>query len=77
LAAERSVPHGLTEASCNLGIPHYNFCQRHSTIKTTPAVAAGIANRPMTVADLVERTADYNPPERQGDWQRFLDILPD
>jgi transposase-like protein/IS1 family transposase len=65
------------EAALALYFAHYNFCQRHGTIKTTPAVAAGIANRPMSVADLIDRTADYNPPERQGDWQRFLDTLPD
>jgi IS1 family transposase len=31
----------------------YNFIRKHHTIKTTPAVAAGIANAPLTVADLV------------------------
>lgn len=32
---------------------HYNFIRRHSTIGTTPAVAAGISNREWTVMDLV------------------------
>jgi IS1 family transposase len=32
----------------------YNFIRKHHTIKTTPAVAAGIANSPLTVADLVD-----------------------
>jgi hypothetical protein len=32
----------------------YNFIRKHHTIKTTPAVAAGIANAPMTVLDLVK-----------------------
>jgi transposase-like protein/IS1 family transposase len=35
----------------------YNFCRVHSTIKTTPAVAAGLADRPWTVAELLERAA--------------------
>lgn len=33
---------------------HYNFIRRHQTLKTTPAVAAGIANAPLTVLDLVK-----------------------
>lgn len=33
---------------------YYNFCRKHMTLKTTPAVAAGIANSPLTVLDLVK-----------------------
>jgi IS1 family transposase len=33
---------------------HYNFCRKHSTIKTTPAQAAGIADLTWTVEELVE-----------------------
>jgi len=47
------------------------------TIKTTPAVAAGIIDKPLTIADLIDRTANYNPPQRTGDWGKFLDSLPD
>lgn len=32
----------------------FNFAKKHATIKTTPAVAAGIADRPLTTLDLVE-----------------------
>ena len=32
---------------------HYNFIRKHMTLKTTPAVAAGIATRPLTILDLV------------------------
>ncbi|MEO6709834.1 MAG: IS1 family transposase [Planctomycetota bacterium] len=32
----------------------YNFVKKHATLKTTPAVAAGIASRPMTVLDIVD-----------------------
>lgn len=31
----------------------YNFGRKHMTLKTTPAVAAGIASRPMTMLDFV------------------------
>jgi len=32
---------------------HYNFIRKHQTLKTTPAVAAGIASKSLTVLDLV------------------------
>ncbi len=35
-----------------LNFMHYNFCRRHSTIKTTPALKAGITNRLWTLHDL-------------------------
>lgn len=33
---------------------YYNFCRKHQTLKTTPAVAADLANSPMTLLDLVK-----------------------
>lgn len=38
----------------NLHFWHYNWCRRHQTLKTTPAVAAGIANGRMLMVELVE-----------------------
>ncbi len=32
----------------------FNFVKKHATLKTTPAVAAGIADRPLTTLDLAE-----------------------
>jgi hypothetical protein len=32
---------------------HYNFCRVHMTLKTTPAVAAGLADHPWSMAELV------------------------
>lgn len=57
---------------------HYNLIRKHMTPKTTPAVAAGIANAPMTVADLVrmmkeeerrlgERLTNYLPSPKARD----------
>ncbi len=56
----------------NLHFFHYNWCRKHATIKTTPAVAAGVANRRMRMVELVElietheketgsRVTDYLP----------------
>jgi IS1 family transposase len=56
----------------------YNYCRKHHTIKTPPAVAAGLANAPLTVLDLVKmieaeeaklggRLTDYLPASTWGD----------
>ena len=41
-------------AALHLHFWHYNWSRRHATLKTTPAVAAGIANRRMMMVELVE-----------------------
>ena len=41
---------------------HYNFIRRHKTLGTTPAVAAGIADREWTIDDL---TAMLDTEERK------------
>ena len=46
-------PENLT-AAVALHFCHYNFVRRHSSIKTTPAVAAGVADRPLSLLDFVE-----------------------
>ena len=42
------------KAAVSMHYGHYNFVRRHSTIKTTPAVEAGVADRPWTLAEFVE-----------------------
>jgi IS1 family transposase len=37
----------------SLHFVHYNFVRRHQTLKTTPAVAAGLADHEWTIDDLV------------------------
>jgi IS1 family transposase len=37
----------------------YNFVRRHETLKTTPAVAAGLELKPWRLENAVEMTADY------------------
>jgi hypothetical protein len=64
------------EAALGLHFAHYNFVTRQTTLKTTPAVAAGITADRWTVEQLVERTAAYNPP-KPTQWESYLDTLPD
>jgi IS1 family transposase len=42
-----------------LQIANYNFCRIHRTLKTTPAVAAGIASEPMSVERLIENAEGF------------------
>ncbi len=42
-----------------VGFMHYNFCRKHATIKTTPAMAAGVADRQWTLANVVEMIDAY------------------
>lgn len=37
----------------------YNFVRKHTTLGTTPAVAAGVEFKPWGLEDVVEMTADY------------------
>ncbi len=39
--------------SVALSLAVYNFVRRHNTLKTTPAVAAGVTYRPWTIRDLL------------------------
>lgn len=40
--------------SVALSLAIYNFVRRHSTLRTTPAVAAGVTYRPWTIRDLLD-----------------------
>jgi IS1 family transposase len=44
-------------AAVGLHFAYYNFVKRHSTLRTTPAMAAGVADKTWSVADLVEATS--------------------
>ena len=33
--------------------PHYDYCRVHQTLKTTPAVASGLADHEWSIAELV------------------------
>lgn len=45
------------EAALALFFAYCNFCRVHSTIKTTPAVAAGLTDHVWTVKELLEAVA--------------------
>nr|WP_303675255.1 IS1 family transposase [Vampirovibrio chlorellavorus] len=45
--------------SVSLTFTYYNFCRMHKTIKTTPAIAAGVTDRVMTLEEIVEMSDRY------------------
>jgi hypothetical protein len=51
-AHSKSLPH--LRAATATYYAHYNFVRKHSSIKTTPAVAAGLAGQSWKLAELVE-----------------------
>jgi IS1 family transposase len=54
-------------AALSLHFMHYNFCRVHRTLKTTPAVAAGVVDHVWTLGELVrllEEAESFMPRER-------------
>ena len=40
---------------------YYNFVKQHKTLKTTPAMAAGLSKRFLTIEDIVNLTDGIQP----------------
>lgn len=57
-------------AAFDLYVGYYNFCWIHSSLKKTPAMAAGVAREPWDVVRLISETKHlahpYNEPIRPG-----------
>jgi IS1 family transposase len=45
------------DAAVGLHFAFYNFVKRHNTVKTTPAVAAGVESKQWSIGELLEATA--------------------
>jgi hypothetical protein len=58
-----SKSHEHHEAALALFFCHYNYVAKHGTLKTTPAVAAKLTDHQWSVAEMIERTANYVKPE--------------
>lgn len=48
-------------AAVSLYVAHYNLCRVHEALRTTPAVALGIADRVWTISDLLEAALSLEP----------------
>jgi hypothetical protein len=54
-ADPKGLPVANLEAAIDLYMAHYNFCRMHGSLPGTPAMAAGIAGHPWTLAELLDR----------------------
>ena len=45
------------QAAVSLHFAHYNFVRMHKSLRTTPAMAAGIESRLWALEELVEQTS--------------------
>lgn len=48
------------EAAMSLYFAYYNFCRVHGTLKTAPAVAAGLIDKPWSIDRLLEDVASFS-----------------
>jgi IS1 family transposase len=63
-------------AAVSLYVMHYNFCRVHESLRSTPAMALGVAERVWTIGDLVDAalatqpiTPKVTPPDRRRGFQ--------
>jgi IS1 family transposase len=49
-------------AAVSLHVAFYNLCRVHESLRSTPAMALGIADRVWTISDLIEAALDAVPP---------------
>jgi hypothetical protein len=49
-------------AAVALYVAHYNFCRVHETLRTTPAIAIGIADHVWSIGELVDAALTAVPP---------------
>lgn len=57
LGYSKDLEHHTLGVALHFGL--YNFVRKHTTLGTTPAVAAGIEEKPWILERVVEMTADY------------------
>jgi hypothetical protein len=58
-------------AALSLHFAFYNFCRVHRTLKTTPAVAAGVTDHVWTLDELIELLEDAENaiPRKRGPYK--------
>jgi hypothetical protein len=56
---------------------HTNPKRRPSSVLPVAVLRPGLADKPSTAAEMIERTASYQKPEApKQTWDEFLDTLP-
>ena len=57
-------------AAIALHYMHYNFCRIHKTLRVTPAMAAGVADKVWDIKDIVELIAAKELPKKRGSYKK-------
>jgi hypothetical protein len=59
-------------AAVSLHFMHYNFCRVHQTLKTTPAVAAGVADHVWKLSEIIAllENAEQAVPMKRGPYKK-------
>ena len=62
-------------AAVSLYVAHYNLCRVHESLRTTPGVAIGVADRVWTIGDLIDAVLplESNNPVRVSRNFRVID----
>jgi hypothetical protein len=62
-------------AAVSLYVMHYNFCRVHESLRTTPAMALGVADHVWTIGELLDAALATQPitpkttaPDRRRRW---------
>jgi hypothetical protein len=58
------------KAAVALYFAHYNFVRIHSSLRVTPAMAAGVTDHVWTLADIAELTEGHYTPKPLGPYKR-------
>jgi hypothetical protein len=59
----RATPPLALPVAVALYVAHYNLCRVHETLRTTPAVAIGIADHVWSIRELVDAALTAVPPK--------------
>jgi IS1 family transposase len=72
--SKRIEPHAAAVA---LHVMHYNFCRVHESLRTTPAMALGVADRVWSVGDLLDAALATMPaaPENAPDRRKRFTVI--
>lgn len=57
-------------AALALYFVHYNFCRQHKTLRTSPAMAAGVCDTLMSMEDIANMIDAANPPKKRGPYKK-------
>ena len=59
-------------AAVSVYFMHYNFCRVHQTLKTSPAVAAGVADHVWSLDEMIAllETAETAVPVKRGPYKK-------